>query len=236
MINPALLSDTEVANILKCSISELPQRQQAGEIECVQLRDRQLYRLVAPKQYRPGGYSESNPSSDSAKKSSISHPVNTESLIRQYEDRGKIIHLLEKNHSLYLKKLFSKIKRLRQHRLTLVITLEVLCGAGIIIATLATDKINEAKSQSADMYLMAQHDQQQVIQIQQDQQEMDQQYQKIANHLKENQLEQARLEVNFSIQEIKIQEARKMISRLIEVVELSDIEVATKSRYSRQSY
>lgn len=231
MINPLLLSDTEVANILKCSISELPQRQQAGEIECVQLRDRRLYRLVASRQSRSDDSVASNSQSGPAKDPSALHPGNTDNLVKQYEDRGKIIHLLEKNHSLHLKKLFEKTKRLRQHRLTLVIALEVLCGAGIIFVTLSHDKINASRSQSADMFLMAQHDKQQYLQIQQDQQEMDQEYQKMTSRLKENQLDQARLEMNFSIQKIKIQEARKMISRLIEAVELSDLEVAKNSSY-----
>lgn len=112
----------------------------------------------------------------------------------------------------------------------LIVTLEIFCGMAVIAATMAHDTIYDSRKQTADMYLVAQHHQQQYQALEQDNQEMNLQYRKITDRLKASQLEQARLETRLSIQEVNITEARKMISRLVEAVELSEQNVTSTMR------
>lgn len=107
------------------------------------------------------------------------------------------------------------IARLRQHRLALVITLEIFLGAAIIFGTLARDNVSESRRDAYDMRRMAAYKKQSVEKMQKGLGTLNAQVKQGETQLRESRINRARLEAQLAIRDMKIDEARKMITRLI---------------------
>ena len=142
-----------------------------------------------------------------------------EKLTRQYQERGRIIQLLENKHTDQLRTLFTRLKRLRHHRLALVIALEIFIGAAIIGSTITHDQLDATRTQATDLVRIAQHQKDQTTLIQQDQKEMHHQYIKIIDRFQASQKKQSQLKSQLTQQNAQITEARKMITHLIKATE-----------------
>ncbi len=229
MINPNLLTETEAARLLNCSVHDLSQHEKNGEIECVHFRDSRMYRISR----QPQLYPKPSPKSDVSKiiKQSVGieadkkdfKPVEPKSLstkprsqlVDQLKERGKIIQLMEKTHLMEKKGLISQIKRLIKQRLVAIIALELLIGATIMGGTMAYDEINASKVQVADFYLMANHQQEQLDSVQAQNSSLMLENNKVKKDLRHSKLENVRLDTQLAIQEVKISQARRMISKLV---------------------
>jgi hypothetical protein len=251
MIKRNLLTDAEVARVLNCTVQDLPQHQQRGEIEEIPFPDHRMYRIIRKRQAArdfegrssvetvsdyPGLKSDqpemNRPDRDQADAATplFDEPVggdvpldgvNVSLLLEQNKDRTRLIREIKKNHSRQMSALQSVILQLRQHRLALIIALEVFLGAAIIFGTLARDKAVEARSDAYDMQRMAAYKDQSVETMKADVDALNSQVQQREIQLRESKVNGARLEAQLAIRDMKIDEARKMISRLIRENHLS---------------
>ncbi len=252
MIKRNLLTDAETAKVLNCSIQDLSQHQQLGEIEEIPFPDHRMYRII--RKHRAAGTFENHPPTQpdtaypgpQSDQAEAFHPdreraqavgprteelvaapesvagVNVSLLLEQNKDRARLIREMRKNHALQSNLLRDIISRLRQHRLALIIALEVLLGAAIIFGTLARDRVVTARYDAYDMARMAAYKDRSVQQMQSDVDTLTTQSQQGAKQLRDSQLHSARLKAQLAIRDVKIKEAREMISRLIHEAQFSN--------------